>query len=140
MFRTQNDLNSAPNVIPLSVKPALQYIAPSPSYQYGNEYDCYRQQQQALLVPASFTINQTSTKRGQRAGPLSISGKIKAAAVRRRRACFRCALLKISVCQKLTRNLLSHPITDNNPFNSATKIGHVQNAKRLLSFRVIQES
>jgi hypothetical protein len=140
MFRTQDNLSLAPDVIFPSPTPTLQHIAPSPSNQYGNDYGGYRQLQQAPLVPASFSANLNSTKRSQRTGPLSVSGKIKAAAVRKKRACFRCGLLKTSVCKRLPRNLLSHSIADNNPFNSVTKIGHVQNAKRLLSLQAAQES
>jgi len=140
MSRMQDNSSLAPDIISPSPTLALQHIAPSPRNQYGNDYSGYRQPQQALLVPASFSANQNSTKRSQRTGPLSVSGKMKAAAVRKKRACFRCGLLKTSVCERLPRNLLSHPIAENNSFNSATKIGHVQNAKKLPSLRAVQES
>ncbi|PMD15912.1 hypothetical protein NA56DRAFT_663425 [Hyaloscypha hepaticicola] len=96
MSRMQDNSSLAPDIIFPSPMLALQHIAPSPRNQYGNDYSGYRQPQQALLVPASFSANQNSTKRSQRTGPLSVSGKMKAAAVRKKRACFRCGLLKTS--------------------------------------------
>jgi hypothetical protein len=43
MFRTQDNLSLAPDVIFPSPTRALQHIASSPSNQYGNEYGGYRQ-------------------------------------------------------------------------------------------------
>lgn len=84
------------NIFP-SPRATLRYIAPSTHKQYGNEHGGSGeiQSQQTLLIPASIPINASPTLRSRRTGPLSPAGKIKAAAVRKKVACFRCAALRI---------------------------------------------
>jgi len=84
--------------------------------------------QQILRIPTSTPVGAIPAQRSRRTGPLSGVGKIKAAAVRKKGACFRCAVLRIAVCKKATMNQYTPQNADNNLFNSVMIHDHVQNA------------
>lgn len=75
----------------------LRRIAPSVHTQYGNDQGAVRD----IQLQDHSTFSTSAFKRSRRTGPLDPSSKTKAAAVRKKGACFRCADLKIGVCQRL---------------------------------------
>lgn len=81
-------------------------------------------------------LDDGSTHRGQRKGSLSPSTKTKVARVRKIRACFRCQILRVAVCQQNALECLSE--ANYAYFISVMRSARAQSVTRELQARSVQ--
>lgn len=109
--------------------------------QHENRHGRYRRLQQAPFVSSSCTSNRNPNKHSQRTGPLSILGRVKAAAIRKQGAYFRCGALKIGVSKGFRSSISSNckcwpcnKCDEVQPCSKCEKATHIASRTRTLKY------